>query len=186
MNRFTGVREEATAKGWRTKEQLESEYWTRQAQEQASKEQKESEEKAARQRQLEQIFNDLKRIKVSSNRSDLDRIILSNPSSWDLEGSYNNTTIEYYVRDGGTEEFLTKQETTNRFMKAYSMNDFKLHEFISEFPSDVSSLPAGSAFSEKIFIQFDTATNRDTGEAIKLKPAFVWKHTRTWKVPSSE
>jgi hypothetical protein len=183
VNRFTGVREEATAKGWRTKEQIDAEYWLQQAREQEARQQKEADDKAAQQRKLDQIFADLKRIKVNSGRSELDRLILSNPTSWDLQGSSYNTTVEYYTRHKSSEEFLAKTQTTNSFLKAYSLNDFKLQEGTADLPSEVSSLPPGTAFLEKIFIQFDRATNRDTGETVWLKPAFVWKHERSWNIP---
>ena len=186
VNRFTGVREEATTKGWRTKEQIDSDYWAKQAQEQTAREQREADEKAAQQKRLAQIFEDLKRIKVSNNHSDLNRIILSNPTSWDLEGRYNNTTVEYYTGDKSHEEFLATVETSNTYLKAYSLNDFKLRDAMAELPYEVQSLPSGNAFTEKIFIQFDTAANRDTGEKIPLKPAFVWKRQRSWNTPTSE
>jgi hypothetical protein len=180
VNRFTGVREEATEKGWRTKDQLDADRWTQHAQAQAANEQREAEEESARQKQLDQVLQDLKRIKISGTRNQLDRLIISNPTSWDLEGAPHNTTLEYFARQGRSEEFLAKQQSTNSYLKAFSVNDLRLR---SELPPEVTALPAGSVFFEKIFIQFDRAINRETGKRIELKPAFVWKHQRSWNVP---
>jgi len=183
VNRFTGVRQESTSKGWRTKEQIQSEFWEQQAQEQAANQRREAEEKAARQKRMDQVFEDLSKVTVNGSRNELNKIIVSNPTSWDLEGASYNTTVEYYTRISGTEEFLAKRQSTNSYLKAYGVYSFDLGETTSGLPDEVVSLPPGKAFSEKIFIQFDRAINRNTGERIDLRPAFVWKHQRAWTMP---
>lgn len=187
VKRLSGVREESTTKGWRTKEQLQSEYWAKHAEEQTANQRREAEEKTAQQKKLEQVLSDLKQIKVDVSRKELTRLVIYNPTCWDLGGSYGNTTVEYYSRDVGREVFLVKYETTNNFLKDYTYNDYDLKNSASlDLPDELTSLPAGSPFTQKVFIQFDTATNRDTGERLELKPAFVWKKQRSWTMSPSD
>ena len=41
-------------------------------------------------------------------------------------------------------------------------------------------------FTEKIFIQFDSATDRDTGERYSSSPRSYGSGQRSWNMPASE
>lgn len=97
INRFTGVREESTERGWMTKAQLS-----------ADRKLKADEKDAADRAKSQQILEELKEIRVEDARNDFGKIDIHNPTDWQLSNSTGfsqDTVVEYYR---GKESFLCK------------------------------------------------------------------------------
>lgn len=76
VNRFTGVREWSTQKGWLTEEQMQANTKA------------EAAEKLAKDRaKVALLKEDLKQIRIDDVRGDINKIAIYNPSNWELRGS---------------------------------------------------------------------------------------------------
>jgi hypothetical protein len=163
VNRFTGIREDSTERGWMTRAQVETLRKT-------NLEQKATEDRARSQ----QILEELKQIDIY------------NPTNWELSRGARvrqDTVIEYFRNDGNTERFVCKVESDNYFIKAGTHNDFTLTgSYTYGVPREISDLAGGTSFVQKVTITFGTAmsTKGGTKEYVELDPPFVLRYQRPW------
>lgn len=167
VNRFTGVREDSTEKGWMAKGQR--------------LEQKAAEDRAKSQ----QVLEELKQIRVDDTRNDFKKIAIYNPTTWELSRGdrVGDTMVEYFAKEQGAEKFLCKVEKDNYFIKAETHNDFTLTDsYEYGVPHEIKDLAGGTSFVQKITITFGTAmsTKDGTKEYIQLDPPFVLRYQRPW------
>ena len=170
VNRFTGIREWATEKGWMTQEQIAAD------------------KKVREEAKSKRVLEELKKINVDDTHNDLNKLGVHNPTGWKL--SLGAGVVEYYSRSGSVETFLCKDDTVERrnyFMKPGTYNDFNLTDGM--LPWQTRNLPVGTHVVQKITITFDKAndtTRAAEDKYVELQPPFVLKHERTWVVRTTE
>lgn len=186
VNRFTGIRQKSTETGWMTDAQIRQ-------QAKAKVEAREGEDRI----KSEQILAELKTgLKVDDDRSNAYKLALYNPTDWQLSHGLKysgdgDTVVEYYRLEKGKEIFLAKNQVENFFIKPRMHNDFRLYDVMalagspSKLPPEVSDLPEGTRFVQKVTITFGAASNT-TGDRIQLQPAFVFTTDRDWVAASPQ
>lgn len=181
VNRFTGVRQQATDKGWRTEVQI-----ARDALMEAG--QKEARENAERRARTREVLRDLAQVNDNDHRPYPGEIILHNPTGWEMEGAYSKMTVEYYeLMKDGSERFLAREEVPAATIGADSRTKIEVfNRGHNEWaPAEVEALREGTPYRQKITITVrrvrDTRKAAADGEtpSVDLDPAYVF--TTTWE-----
>jgi|GEM_PF-5028892 len=174
VNRFTGTQEEATSKGWRTRDQIRAET--------------ERADAAARARAIQ----DLTAVRVDDVRDKFGMLAILNPTEWEL--SNGTVVVEYFrkgnrrfeliggqVVDKGNEEFLALVELTFDTLHRRGYTDVATVGVPSEPtpPEEVTDPNAPTEFVQRVTIRCSDACS-ERGKHVTLEPPFTLRHSMTW------
>lgn len=186
VNRFTGVRQQATDTGWKTEEEI-----SRESRAELSRE--EAKQAAKRRAKTRQVLQDLAAVNDRDHRPFPGEIVIHNPTQWELVGEYADVLVEYYevTKDGG-ERFLAQEEVPASTIAPESRTKLSVfNTAINEWaPPEVTALPNGTSYRQKITMTFrqvrdaQALSDGEESSLISLDPPFVFR--TTWEFRRSK
>lgn len=169
VNRFTGVKEVSTEKGWRSQEEIAKEAKFAGARHNAELVEK-----------LKPIRQSLQDIRVDDARDEFDKIAINNPTKWVLSENFGGTVVEYYKIDrAGNESFLAKKIPGTEIGVTLG-SETHTEVDLGDEPNEVRELTAPAEFVQRIIITLSKIVGPGLDYDTTLDPPFVLKHDRRW------
>ncbi|GIK33430.1 MAG: hypothetical protein BroJett009_24220 [Armatimonadota bacterium] len=166
VNRFTGIQEISTDKGWRTEEAIRAE--------------RKEEAAAEADKNRSEVESALKQLEPASDKGTDTRLIIYNPTKWNFDLA--DILVEYYKANKNWEQgsrIVSK-------LKAYTYDDIKSLEDaeieVEGFTGEVLALPSKTHILQKATLRISSATKAGSS-AVYFDPPLEFSVTRYFDVP---